>query len=142
MPTIVVPAKMENLGEVKRYLKQAIPNDYAAQTSNVILVAEELLVNVFSYGYPEGSEGKAEVSIGTIDDNGEAMLQLMVRDWGAPFNPFEEVREPDLSLDVATRPIGGLGVFLIKQVSHKQFWSFEDGSNRIRILFRSLKEVA
>ena len=135
MPTIVVPAKMDHLDDAKDYLKKAIPPAYAQQTPNVILVAEELLVNVFSYAYPDGAEGEAEISIGLVEDDGEEMLQFTVRDWGEPFNPFEEAPAPDLTLDIEGRPIGGLGIFLIKQVSQKQCWTYEDGTNYLRILF-------
>ncbi len=135
MPTITVPAKMENLDTAKDYLKSQIPPDFAAQTANVILVAEELLVNVFSYAYPDGTEGEAAISLGLTEDDGEEKLLFTVRDWGDAFNPFEEAPVPDLSLDIEGRPIGGLGIFLIKQVSEKQFWSYEDGTNYIRILF-------
>ena len=72
MPTIVVPAKMDHLDDAKDYLKKAIPPAYAQQTANVILVAEELLVNVFSYAYPDGAEGEAEISIGLVEDGFEA----------------------------------------------------------------------
>ena len=135
MPTIVVPAKMDHLDDAKDYLKKAIPPAYAQQTANVILVAEELLVNVFSYAYPAGAEGEAEISISLVENDGEEMLQFTVRDWGEPFNPFEEAPVPDLTLDIEGRPIGGLGIFLIKQVSQKQCWTYEDGTNYIRILF-------
>lgn len=135
MPTIVVPAKMEHLEDAKEYLRGQIPPEFAAQATNVILVAEELLVNVFSYAYPDGTEGEAEISLGLAELEGEPMLLFTVRDWGAAFNPFEEAPQPDLSLDVEGRPIGGLGVFLIKQVSQRQFWSYENGTNFIRIFF-------
>lgn len=59
-----------------------------------------------------------------------------MRDWGEPFNPFEEVPDPDLTLDVEARPVGGLGIFLIKQVSARQEWAYEEGANTIHIYFR------
>lgn len=142
MPTIIVPAKMDHLDEVKDYLKSTVPEAFAAQTTNLILVAEELLVNVFSYAYPDGGEGEAEISISVVEEEGEEMLQFTVRDWGDPFNPFEEVSTPDLSLDIESRPIGGLGIFLIKQVSQRQHWSYEDGTNFIRILFSKTPNAA
>ena len=120
MPTIKVPARLENLDVAKEYLKKAIPEAFAAQTSNVLLVAEELLVNVFSYAYPEGFEGEAAVSLDVVNFDGEDKLVFKVIDWGAPFNPFEEAPVPDLTLDIDSRPVGGLGIFLIKQVSEKQ----------------------
>ncbi len=135
MPTITVPARIENLTPTKEYLQAEIPPAFAVQTSNVLLVAEELLVNVFSYAYPEGTEGMASVSLETETVDGVEKLLFTVRDWGAAFNPFEEVPDPDLTLDIDSRPMGGLGIFLIKQVSEAQSWTYEDGSNVIRIRF-------
>ena len=135
MPTIKVPARLENLDVAKEYLKNAIPEAFAAQTSNVLLVAEELLVNVFSYAYPEGFEGEAAVSLDVVNFDGEDKLVFKVIDWGAPFNPFEEAPVPDLTLDIDSRPVGGLGIFLIKQVSEKQTYRYIDNANSIWIVF-------
>ena len=135
MPTITVPAKLDNLQSAKDYLKAAVPPAFAAQTSNVLLVAEELLVNVFSYAYPDGVEGEAVISLDVVNFDGEDKLVFKVVDWGEPFNPFEEAPEPDLSLDIDSRPIGGLGIFLIKQVSEKQTYRYIDNTNSIWIVF-------
>lgn len=135
MPTIKVPARLENLDVAKEYLKKAIPEAFAAQTSNVLLVAEELLVNVFSYAYPEGVEGEALVSLDVVRFDDEDKLVFKVIDWGEPFNPFEEAPVPDLTLDIDSRPVGGLGIFLIKQVSEKQTYRYIDNANSIWIVF-------
>lgn len=135
MPTITVPAKMTHLAEVQAYLKASVPEAYRAQTANVLLVAEELLVNVFSYAYEEGETQEARITLETVTFEGRERLELTVRDWGRPFNPFEEAPVPDITLDVQSRPIGGLGIFLIKKVSVLQRWTYEDASNFIRILF-------
>ena len=139
MPTITVPASLDNLEPTKAYLKKNIPVEFAAQTTNVLLVAEELLVNVFSYAYPEGTEGRAIVSVEVQQPD---RLIFTVKDWGAAFNPFEEAPVPDLTLDLNSRPVGGLGIFLIKQVSDTQEWKYVDGANIITISFgRTPKEV-
>ena len=135
MPTIRVPACLENLDAAKEYLKNAIPEAFAAQTSNVLLDAEELLVNVFSYAYPAGVEGEAAISLDVVDFDGEDKLVFKVTDWGEPFNPFEEAPVPDLTLDIDSRPVGGLGIFLIKQVSEKQTYRYIDNANSIWIVF-------
>ena len=100
-------------------------------------------MNVFSYAYPEGDTGEAQINLETVPapttENGgaaEEWLVFTVRDWGEPFNPFEEVPDPDLTLDVEARPVGGLGIFLIKQVSARQDWAYEEGANTIHIYFR------
>ena len=135
MPNITVPATIDHLTTAKDYLERSIPEAFKAQTSNVLLVAEELLMNVFSYAYPSGSVGKALVSLEVRRMDGEDKLVFTVQDWGNPFNPFEEVAEPDLTLDIDSRPVGGLGVFLIKQVSEKQIYQYVDKTNLIEIVF-------
>lgn len=135
MPTITVPARMENLGSTMEYLKKQVPDEFAAQATNVQLVAEELLVNVFSYAYPRGSEGEAELKLETEMLDGEEKLVFEVRDWGKPFNPFEEAPVPDITASLEDRPLGGLGIYLIKQVSEKQSWCYKENANCIRIIF-------
>ena len=135
MPTITVPARIENLGSTKDYLKAAIPAEFAAQTSNVLLAAEELLVNVFSYAYPEGEEGEAMVSLNVRTIDGEEKLVFEVRDWGKVFNPFEEAPVPDITAELDDRPMGGLGIYLIKQISEAQSWRLVDGANCFEIVF-------
>lgn len=135
MPRFRLPAKLESLPDVNAFIEQNIPDEFSAIRANVELVAEELLVNVFSYAYPDGMSGEAEIDIYVERVEGRSLLCFSVKDWGAPFNPFEETEEPDLTLDTESRPIGGLGVFLIKSVSARQTYSFEDGANLINVFF-------
>lgn len=135
MPTITVPATITQLAPAKDYLLGEIPPEFSAQKSNVLLVAEELLMNVFSYAYTDGTEGSAMVGLDKRLVDGKEMLVFTVTDWGQPFNPFEEVSTPDLSLDIDSRPVGGLGVFLIKQVSERQTYAYVNGTNHIEIFF-------
>ena len=131
MPSITVPATLTSLNDAQNYLKAHIPPAFAAQTTNILLVAEELLVNVFSYAYPEETTGKAEIRLEEEDDS----LIFTVRDWGAPFNPFTEAPAPDLTSDIETRPMGGLGIYLIRKVSDRQTYTYEAGANTITIGF-------
>lgn len=135
MPSITVPATLNNLQSAQTYLKKNIPEKFKEQTSNVLLVAEELLVNVFSYAYPAGEEGRAKIGLEVETVNGQQMLVFTVKDWGAPFNPFDEAPAPDLTSDVETRPIGGLGIFLIKQVSTAHSYKYANNMNCINIYF-------
>ena len=140
MPTITIPAALDSLATIRDYVEREVPAAFRNQTATVMLVAEELLVNVFSYAYPVGFAGSAEVNLAVIDDAGEDKLLFTVKDWGSPFNPFEEAPVPDLTLNVEARPIGGLGVFLIQQVSEKQTYAYVDGANRIDIVFKKKAE--
>ena len=135
MPQLHLPANLEQLAVVNSFLGENVPSTFRALLPNVELVAEELLVNVFSYAYPEGSVGLAEVALREVSFDGTTMLCFSVKDWGAPFDPFAEAPAPDLSLDTESRPIGGLGVFLIRSVTAHQAYSREGNANIIDVYF-------
>lgn len=73
------------------------------------LVLEEMLVNVARYAYPGGT-GDVEVAYAAEDNT----LLIEITDHGCDFNPLTS-SPPDLKLGLAERPIGGLGVLLVKQ---------------------------
>ena len=135
MPQLRLPAALEQLGPVNEFLAAHTPEAYRALKSSIELVAEELLVNVFSYAYPEGTEGRAEVGLREVHFDGSDQLCFSVKDWGTPFNPFEEVESPDLTLDTESRPIGGLGIFLIRSVTAHQSYCRDEDANIIEVYF-------
>jgi anti-sigma regulatory factor (Ser/Thr protein kinase) len=75
------------------------------------LSLEEVLTNTMHYGYPDKKEHSIEV-IFTIE---EGQLQVVIEDDGVAFNPLD-AKDPDLKSDIFTRPVGGLGTFLIKKL--------------------------
>lgn len=75
------------------------------------LVSEELVVNVVSYAYADGEEGYLNINI----DNTGDVLSIQFVDGGIAFNPLEK-EQPDTTLALEDREIGGLGIFLTKQM--------------------------
>jgi serine/threonine-protein kinase RsbW len=73
------------------------------------LVMEEIFMNVCRHAYPEGRQGLVALTC-SVPAPGE--LRVEVADQGVEFNPREAV-SPDLTLDLESRPIGGLGAFLM-----------------------------
>ena len=137
MLKIKVPAKLESLSEVNAFISNALPDDFKCIQTQVELAAEELLVNVFSYAYKDTAEkeGEVELSCRMIVFNDVPCFYFAVLDWGKPFNPFLETQTPDISLDVDDRPIGGLGIFLIKSVVAHYEYSYVNKSNHIELYF-------
>jgi anti-sigma regulatory factor (Ser/Thr protein kinase) len=80
---------------------------------NLELALEELLVNVISYAYPENRPGIIEVGCGVC---AERLFCFQIRDYDRPFDPLS-LPPTDLSLDIEERPVGGLGIFLVRQVA-------------------------
>lgn len=73
---------------------------------------EEIFVNVASYAYPPGEDGPLQIDL--FEEDGE--FRLRFTDKGKPFDPLKR-GDPDITLDAEDRPIGGLGIFLVKKNS-------------------------
>lgn len=133
MQRLQVPATIENLDAINEYIDTVVLNQFLPLASSIKLAAEEFFVNIYSYAYCD--------TVGTVEmqcretTGGAPGILLLIKDWGAPFNPFEETTNPDITLDIESRPIGGLGVYLIKQMSQSQCYRRENGANVIEILF-------
>lgn len=78
------------------------------------LVMEEALTNVIFYAYEEGSNNEILVDFYFADNQ----LAIKITDSGKPFDPTAKA-DPDISLSVEDRPIGGLGIFLIRKIMDK-----------------------
>ena len=90
------------------------------------LVVEELFVNVASYAYKDNNSGKCKISIEYNKEKQEVKLYL--EDNGIKFNPLER-EEPDLNLSIEDRPIGGLGIFLVKNSMDNIEYKYENNKN-------------
>jgi len=94
------------------------------------LVIEEALVNVMDYAYPD-QEGLLKLVLKPEPESG---LRLEIRDRGNAFNPLER-DDPDLEAGLMERPIGGLGIFLMKELADKIFWQRKNDENCLTIIF-------
>lgn len=83
--------------------------------SRMLLVLEELLTNIRLYAYPDGP-GLVAVEVLPRHDEGDHIMHLYLDDWGPPFNPLDRDELPDLSGGVEDRSIGGLGLFLVRNM--------------------------
>ncbi|MBE1424180.1 anti-sigma regulatory factor (Ser/Thr protein kinase) [Desulfomicrobium macestii] len=134
MAALTVPARIEELNSVNEFLESRIPPDFQGIASHVRLAAEELLVNVFTHAY-DGGPGEARVECRPARLDGQDYLFFSVTDWGHPFDPFDEAPRPDLDLDADHRPIGGLGVHLVKSVSARHEYRHHNGANIVELYF-------
>ena len=86
------------------------------------MVFEEIYTNIFSYAYPT-DEGEVEVSIYKEQDD----IILKFVDWGIEYNPLEK-QDPDINLPPDERPIGGLGIFMVKQTAKSVDYKYENAN--------------
>lgn len=131
MENITVDAVLENLQEVIDFAEEKLEaRDCPMKTSMQLeLVIEEIFVNIASYAYhPE--IGAATFCM-EFEENPSAVLMTFI-DGGKPYNPLEKT-DPDTTLDLAEREIGGLGIFLVKKNVDEISYEYTDGKNILRM---------
>ncbi|WP_294587536.1 ATP-binding protein [uncultured Phocaeicola sp.] len=94
----------------------------------VHLVCEEIVINVVDYAYPDDDNGYLKVEVTKND----AELVIQFRDGGIPFNPLLR-EQPDISLPLEERQIGGLGIFLVQQMMDVVSYEYNNNENVLTI---------
>ena len=102
-------------------------------TMSLNLALEEAVSNVIMYAYPQGSDGLVDIEAVITEDR----LKFIISDSGQPFDPTA-APEADITLDVEDRPIGGLGIFLVRNIMDEVHYERADGKN----LFTMIKKLA
>ena len=129
MDTLTVEAKTENLDQVLAFIGEkleAADCSIKAQTQ-ICVAAEEIYVNIASYAYaPE--TGNAVIRMTVADGTAE----IEFRDRGTAFDPLAKA-DPDVTLAAEERPIGGLGIFMVKKSMDEVLYRREDGENILTI---------
>jgi serine/threonine-protein kinase RsbW len=91
---------------------------------NVSLALDEILTNIISYAYPEG--GEHVITVRLVLKGAELVIE--VEDDGRPFNPLE-IAPPDLEEAPEERPIGGLGLHLVRKMMDRLEYRREQDRN-------------
>ena len=98
-------------------------------TNKLDMCAEEIFANVAFYAYPE-EKGDIEVQ---LENTGNKII-LEFKDSGTAYNPLERP-DPDITLPPEERPLGGLGIFMIKEMADEISYKREDDKNILTLIF-------
>ena len=101
----------------------------ATLTMQMNLALEEAVVNVMEYAYPEGKSGSVLVEAEKTPEQ----IVFTITDSGIPFDPTAQT-EPDITLSVEERPIGGLGIHLVRQIMDDIHYEREDDKNILTLI--------
>ena len=96
----------------------------------VRLALDELLSNVIHYAYDDGARHRIDVQLET-----DAPFHLTIADDGKPFDPTADAPPPVLDGPVEDRPIGGLGLHILKKMGLRLAYRRETGRNVVRVDF-------
>lgn len=131
---LTVNASMDHLDEVIAFVEEQLESaSCPLKVQGQICVSfEELYVNVVNYAYGEES-GECVIGMNISTVGNEKKMVLTVKDRGNPFNPLKK-EDPDITLSVEDRPIGGLGIYMVKQSMDDVMYEYQKGWNVIKIV--------
>lgn len=92
------------------------------------LVLEEMTLNVMTHGREAGAS-ELEVAIVCEEDT----VTVEISDDGPLFDPLQDAPVPDTDAALDDRPVGGLGVHLVREMMDEVSYRYEDGRNRLLI---------
>ena len=134
---IVLPADIQQVGRLNDWIDSVTSRLGADDETamNLRLAVEEAVVNVMNYAYkneknPDGTPVQGEVEVQAIADRLEVVFSVI--DSGSPFDP-SAIPDVDPTLPVEERPIGGLGIFMMRQLTDSINYKRLDEHNVTRL---------
>ena len=112
---VVLASFIEELGE-----ELSLP---AETVMNINLALEEAVANIIMYAYPPKEQHIILLKVTST----EKQLIFLLTDKGASFDPTQV----DITLPIEERPIGGLGIFLIRSIMNEISYQRIDNENRL-----------
>ena len=121
-------ALRDNLEELFAFVEQALTslNAPASHRDKMMMALDEALTNVVLYAYPEDQRGTVGISIFRNDNT----ITAEIVDHGKPFDPTAHPA-PDITLPIEQRPIGGLGIHLMRNLVTSLRYCREQGENHL-----------
>jgi len=110
---LVLPNDIETIPQLNEFIDsvaEEVGLDMSL-TMSLNLAIEEAVVNVMEYAYPEGQQGDVEIEV-TAD---QQWMTFVITDTGIAFDPTKK-EDADTTLSAEERPIGGLGIFMVRQL--------------------------
>ena len=136
MATLSICADLTQLATVREFVAQNA-RDLGMDEQGVYelqLAVDEACTNIIRHGY-DGQDGEIEILI----ELSEGGLRLTMRDWGPAFDP-QAVPTPDVTASLEERCLGGLGLFLMRQVTDNLWFEFDAEEGNTLTMVKRLPE--
>ena len=131
MTELIVEAKLDNLAQVLQFVDSRLEEEDCpiGVQMKIDVAVDELFVNIASYAYAPGS-GSATVRMEVEEDPKTVVITFV--DCGVPYDPLAK-EDPDVTLSINDREIGGLGIFMVKKSMDDMIYAYENGQNVLTI---------
>ena len=118
-------ADLSELNSVLVYIRERLESVSCTERAvmEIQIAAEEVFVNIARYAYGTG-DGKVSVDAQVTSET----AVITFSDGGTPFDPLKKA-DPDITLPVSERAVGGLGIFMAKKLMDNISYEYRDGQN-------------
>ena len=127
---VSIPARLSEVRELSSMV-EAFGDSHGLPDPKVFVInlaLDELITNIVMHGLEDAGAVRIDITL-RVD---QGTLFLVMEDNGHPFDPTRDV-EPDTSSTLQERPIGGLGLHLVKSFADRIAYDFVDGKNRLTV---------
>lgn len=129
MKELTLLAQSENMNLVLDFVNEILEKHNCPMYVQLELdiAVEELFVNIAHYAYTPNI-GQATIQVSVKND----YVTIVFRDRGIPYNPWAK-KDPDITLSLEERQIGGLGIYMVKNSMDEVAYTYEDEMNVVTI---------
>ena len=127
MKELRIDAKVDNLDNVLAFLDDILEEAECPlkEQMQLDIAVEEIFVNIANYAYVP-KKGDALIRVENLDAPKGVSITFI--DSGIPYDPLKK-EDPDITLGVEERQIGGLGIFMVKKSMDEVFYEHKEGKN-------------
>lgn len=113
MSKLTFDADFKNLDEIREFVGEVAQRIGFSEKEvySIQLAADEASTNIIEHAYAGVRDGKIEIDCSVTDKE----LKIVMHDNGKPFDP-SSVPEPNVKAELSERKIGGLGMYLMRQL--------------------------
>ena len=132
MDQMTVSAVVDNVREVTRFVNERLDGLGCSERIKiqVDVAVDEIFSNIARYAYnPEIGPATVRVEV----EETPLCVIISFIDQGVPFDPLAEEQPDTTRLPKGERPIGGLGLFLVKKTMDDIVYEYKDGKNILTI---------
>lgn len=125
-----VPINKENVTIVQNFVNDFLKQQEVSPKiiSQFDIVIDEICSNIFNYAYAD-KEGQVDIEIKYFNKK----VTLIFVDKGEMFNPLEK-EDPDINLKLEERKIGGLGIYIVKQLMDEVEYEYtSENENKLTV---------
>jgi anti-sigma regulatory factor (Ser/Thr protein kinase) len=131
-----IAADLKNLAPTRRFVEDAAAswNGDPEAIAEMVLAVNEAVTNTIVHGY-QGQPGIIEVEVGYDKD----ALVVCLRDQAPKLDPTS-APAPDVTLSLGQRPFGGMGIYMMRQLTDELIYrTTSDGRNELILVKKGVQ---